>query len=69
MFYCDICKATQSSDCWCDDWDEERHQQNIKEIELDITTRNDPFPMTQEEFDIECMLSWPENFPNPLNKD
>jgi hypothetical protein len=56
-FYCDICKATQSYECYCDDWDEERHESLINEI---IDDPDPGLPMTQDEFNRECMLSWPE---------
>jgi hypothetical protein len=54
-FYCDICKATQSYECYCDDWDESL----INEI-IDDPDPDPGLSMTQDEFDRECMLSWPE---------
>jgi hypothetical protein len=36
VFYCDICKSRQSSDCWCDDEDLERAERMINEIADDV---------------------------------
>jgi hypothetical protein len=70
MFYCEICKARQSFECWCDDEDLERAERMINEIADHVAHSSEPrewrlpddvLDEQNAEFDRERKLSWYDN--------